>query len=137
MVEAHPLEGVGAGNFHTSSIHYLLVQPGLLRRSDFIADTQKVAHNVYLQTWAELGAIGLALLLILVFAVLRSGFQAIRAFEKLGNLQMEILARAQVIAVDRTARIPLFLIGRVQETALAALGHAADDARNRKRRSRE
>ena len=99
MVEAHPLEGVGAGNFHTSSIHYLLVQPGLLRRSDFIADTQKVAHNVYLQTWAELGAIGLALLLILVFAVLRSGFQAIRAFEKLGNLQMEILARAQVIAV--------------------------------------
>ena len=99
MVEAHPLEGVGAGNFHTSSIHYLLVQPGLLQRSDFIADTQKVAHNVYLQTWAELGAIGLALLLILVFAVLRSGFRAIRAFEKLGDLQMEILARAQVVAV--------------------------------------
>jgi O-antigen ligase len=99
MVEAHPVEGVGAGNFHTSSIHYLLVQPGLLRRSDFIADTQKVAHNVYLQTWAELGAIGLALLLILVFAVLRSGFRAIRAFERLGDLQMEILARAQVVAV--------------------------------------
>ena len=99
MVEAHPVEGVGAGNFHTSSIHYLLVQPGLLRRSDFIVDTQKVAHNVYLQTWAELGAIGLALLLILVFAVLRSGFRAIRAFEKLGDLQMEILARAQVVAV--------------------------------------
>lgn len=99
MVEANPVEGVGAGNFHTSSIHYLLAQPGLIRRADFIADTQKVAHNVYLQTWAELGIIGLALLLILIVAVLRAGLRAIRAFEKLGDLQMEVLARAQLVAV--------------------------------------
>ena len=99
MVEANPIEGVGAGNFHTSSIHYLLVQPGLIRRGDFIADTQKVAHNVYLQTWAELGIVGLALLLILIVAVLRTGLRAIRAFENLGDLTMEILARAQLVAV--------------------------------------
>jgi O-antigen ligase len=99
MVEANPVEGVGAGNFHTSSIHYLLAQPGLIRRADFIADTQKVAHNVYLQTWAELGVIGLALLLILILAVLRAGVRAIHTFEKLGDLQMEILARAIVVAV--------------------------------------
>jgi O-antigen ligase len=99
MVEANPVRGVGAGNFHTSSIHYLLAQPGLLRRADFIADTQKVAHNVYLQTWAELGIIGLALLLILILAVLHSGLRAIWAFEKAGDIRMEVLARAQLIAV--------------------------------------
>jgi O-antigen ligase len=99
MVEAHPINGVGAGNFHTSSIHYLLVSPGLIARSDFIADTQKVAHNVYLQTWAELGIIGLSLLLLLIIAVLHTGVQAIREFEKRGDLRMEILARAQLIAL--------------------------------------
>jgi O-antigen ligase len=99
MVQAHPLDGVGAGNFHTSSIHYLLVQPGLLRRSDFIADTQKVAHNVYLQTWAELGLFGLVLLVLLCAGVLHCGLLAIREFEKRGDLRMEILARVQMIAL--------------------------------------
>jgi O-antigen ligase len=97
MVEAHPIHGVGAGNFKTSSIHYLLVEPGLLRRSDFIVDTQKVAHNVYLQAWAELGVIGLALLVSLILALLNCSTRAIRQFTRDGNLMMEILARAQLV----------------------------------------
>lgn len=98
MVEAHPIRGVGAGNFQTSSIHYLLVQPGLLRRADFIVDTQKVAHNAYLQAWAETGIIGLALFLAVILGLLSCSLKAIRAFERDGNLLMEILARAQLVA---------------------------------------
>ena len=97
MVQAHPVEGVGAGNFQTSSIHYLLIEPGLLRRSDFIVDTQKVAHNVYLQTWAELGIIGLFLLVSLILSLLACSYRAIRQFVRNGNLMMEILARAQLV----------------------------------------
>jgi O-antigen ligase len=98
MVQAHPVRGVGAGNFSTSSIHYLLIQPGLLRRSDFIVDTQKVAHNAYLQAWAETGVIGLALFLGVILGLLACSLKAIRWFERDGNLLMEVLTRAQLVA---------------------------------------
>lgn len=98
MVEDEPLRGVGAGNFQNSSIHFLLV-PGTLRRSDFIVDTQKVAHNVYLGTLAELGVVGLSLLAALILAILYSGLKAIREFERGGDVRMEILARAHLVAL--------------------------------------
>jgi O-antigen ligase len=98
MVEDNPAKGVGAGNFENTSIHYLLV-PGTLRRSDFIVDTRKTAHNVYLGTLAELGVVGLALLAALILILLITSFRAIKAFERNGNVQMEILARAQLVAI--------------------------------------
>ena len=97
MVQAQPILGVGAGNFSTSSIHYLLIEPGLLRRSDFIVDTQKVAHNAYLQAWAETGIVGLALFLGVIIGVLACTVKAVRRFERDGNLLMEVLARAQLV----------------------------------------
>ena len=39
MVEDKPVLGVGSGNFHVSSIHYLLVKPGAIERDEFIIDT--------------------------------------------------------------------------------------------------
>jgi O-antigen ligase len=98
MFEAHPARGVGAGNFSTSSIHYLL-EPGALTRSDFIVDTQKVAHNAYLETLAELGVVGLGLLLALIVSLLACAFKAIREFQRDGKVQMEILARANLVAL--------------------------------------
>jgi O-antigen ligase len=98
MVEDEPLRGVGAGNFPTSSIHYLIV-PGTLRRSDFIVDKPKVAHNLYLGTMAELGVPGLLLLLCVIFGLVGCGIQAAHQFQKNDDLRMEVLARAQVIAL--------------------------------------
>jgi O-antigen ligase len=98
MVEDEPVRGVGAGNFQTASIHYLLV-PGGLQRSDFIVDTQKVAHNVYLGTLAELGVVGLALLVAVILGLFSCGLQAARQFERNGDRDMEILARAILVAL--------------------------------------
>jgi O-antigen ligase len=98
MAEDNPVRGVGAGNFSTSSIHYLIA-PGLLRRSDFIVDTQKVAHNVYLETLAELGIVGLSLLVVLILLVVRCSYAAVRQFERNGDVAMEIIARAQLVAM--------------------------------------
>lgn len=53
MVEAHPLLGAGAGGFTRV---WLRERPALL----FVRD----AHNLYLETFAELGPPGLALLLV-------------------------------------------------------------------------
>ena len=49
-----------------------------VRRADFIVDTQKVAHNAYLQAWAETGIIGLALFLAVILGLLSCSLKAIR-----------------------------------------------------------
>lgn len=97
MGEAHPVNGVGAGNFPTSAKHYLL-KPGVLPRTDLILDTPKVAHNIYLQIFAELGLVGLVLFLLIVFFALRAMFRAARNFRDRGDQPAEILARSLLVA---------------------------------------
>jgi putative inorganic carbon (HCO3(-)) transporter len=98
MVEHDPWRGVGAGNFATSSIHFLL-QPGAIQRDDFIVDTPKVAHNMYLGILAELGILGLALFLSIIGFSLVCLVRAARAFSRLGDRQLEILSRALFVAL--------------------------------------
>jgi O-antigen ligase len=50
----HPIVGIGMGNFHSFSLG------------------EKVAHNSYVEIWAELGLLGLAAYLVLIFAPFRS-----------------------------------------------------------------
>jgi putative inorganic carbon (hco3(-)) transporter len=53
LILRHPIVGLGIGNFHIYSIH------------------EKVAHNSYVETAAELGVIGLLAYLIIILAPLR------------------------------------------------------------------
>jgi O-antigen ligase len=96
MAEAKPVTGVGAGNFPVSSIHYLLA-PGAIVRDDFIVDTPKVAHNIYLETWAELGLVGLALFLTIIGFCLACGLRGAWAFARAGDRTMELLSRTVVV----------------------------------------
>jgi O-antigen ligase len=98
MVEAEPIRGIGAGNFQTSSIHYLLA-PGALARSDFIVETPKVAHNMYLELLAENGVIGLALFLSILVFSLGCILSAATEFRDRGDAQLEIISRAVFVAL--------------------------------------
>jgi O-antigen ligase len=98
MVEEEPLQGVGAGNFPVSSVHYLL-QPGAIERADYIVGSPKVAHNTYLELWAELGIVGLVLFLILAGSCLYAALRAARSFGRQGDERMEIIARALFVAL--------------------------------------
>ena len=99
MVEDKPVIGVGSGNFSVSSIHYLLVQPGAIERDEFIVDTPKVAHNSYLQVLAELGMIGLAMFLWIIGFAIWCALKAAHWFSRAGDSEMEIVARAMVVAL--------------------------------------
>lgn len=99
MFEANPVLGVGSQNFPSESVNYLLTEPGVLLRDDFIIDTPKVAHNVYLGTAAELGVPGLLLYTGLIVAILAIGLRAAREFGAQGDTQMELLTRAILVAV--------------------------------------
>jgi O-antigen ligase len=98
MVEHDPWRGVGAGNFATSSVHYLL-QPGSIKRDDFIVDTPKVAHNMYLEVLAEIGILGLVLFLSILGFSLSCVVRAARGFKLSGDRQLEILSRAVFVAL--------------------------------------
>jgi O-antigen ligase len=98
MVEQEPIRGVGGGNFPVSSVHYLL-EPGAIARSDYIVGSPKVAHNTYLELWAELGLVGLILFLSVVGFCLYSALKAAGSFARQGDVRMEVMARCLFVAL--------------------------------------
>ncbi|MFN8113687.1 MAG: O-antigen ligase family protein [Solirubrobacterales bacterium] len=109
MFEANPVVGVGSGNFRTSSIHYLLAEPGAIQRSYYIADTPAVAHNLYLEILTELGLVGLTLFLAVIVGSMAAAVRAYRRFDRLGDAGMATIARATVIGLVATLAADFFL----------------------------
>lgn len=94
IVKAHPVGGVGVGDFQNATPQYVL-EPGLLRRADLIfSAAPKIAHNTYLQILDEMGVPGLLLFLGIIAASLRCAWRAARIWARRGDLTMEALARA-------------------------------------------
>jgi O-antigen ligase len=98
MVRAHPIEGVGAGNFQTSSRDYL-IQPGTIFRSDTVLLGNQVAHNTYLQTAAELGMVGFTLFGAIIVFSIGSLARAARNFRDSAHVRGEALARSMIVAL--------------------------------------
>lgn len=98
MVGANPIQGVGAGNFSVSSIHYLL-RPGSLPNSRYIADTPEVAENMYLEVTAELGLVGLALFLTMIMFGLGCAMAALSKFDEIGERRLYTLTAAVAVAL--------------------------------------
>jgi O-antigen ligase len=99
MVRANPIIGVGSGNYTVAEPHYFLTSPGEIQAGEFIVDTPYNAHNIYLQAWAEMGIIGLALFLSVIVLSIRAAVKAVTLFRASGEQSMEILGRALVIAL--------------------------------------
>ena len=108
MIRDSPTNGIGAGNFPISSVHYLL-EPGAIQRAEFIVDTPKVAHNMFIGIWAEIGLVGLTLFLIVIGFSISSAARAAWAFQRLGNERMELLARAFTVTQVAYLSAGLFL----------------------------
>jgi putative inorganic carbon (hco3(-)) transporter len=98
IVEDHPIRGVGAGNFPVSSIHYLL-RPGRTDQDQYIIDTPKVPHNIYLEVLSELGIVGLALFAVILASALGCALLAAHNFARRNELMMEMLARGLLISL--------------------------------------
>jgi O-antigen ligase len=108
MVQAHPVLGVGVGNYRVSSVHYLL-QPGALKRDEFILDTPKVAHNTYLQVLAELGVVGAVLFISIILFSLGCILRAARVFGRLRDFTMELLSRALLVGLAGVLAADFFI----------------------------
>jgi O-antigen ligase len=98
MVRAEPVRGVGMGNFQVTAVHHLL-EPGAIKRDEFIVTKPKQAHNVYLEVLAELGAVGLTLFLAVVLICVGSAMRAARIFRRLGARSSEVLSQGTLLAM--------------------------------------
>jgi O-antigen ligase len=98
IVEDHPIRGVGAGNFPVSSVHYVL-RPGRSDQDQYIVDTPKVPHNIYLEVLSELGIVGLTLFAVILISSLRCALLAAHEFARRKEPMMELLARGLFISL--------------------------------------
>lgn len=98
MVEDEPVTGVGIANFAPASVNYIL-QPGAIDTRYVITDAgPTVGHNIYLETLAEVGVVGLALFLLVLAIPLWSALKAARNFARDEDWRSEALARALFLA---------------------------------------
>jgi O-antigen ligase len=97
MFEDHPVLGVGIGNYPVIEPRYASRDIDLLR-PQYIIDNRLEAHNTYLQIVSEVGVVGFALFISIVFTSLFAAFRAVRVFEFLGNTADEAVARGFVVA---------------------------------------
>ena len=121
MVSAHPVRGVGSGNFQITSGHYLLQKPGAVKY-DYFIDKPKVAHNTYLHVLAELGFVGLGLFLAIIVFALVSAFKAAQTFMRAGDLDMELLTRGLLLAMIGLLSADFFISGQYSKQLWLLLG---------------
>jgi O-antigen ligase len=121
MVSAHPVRGIGSGNFQLTSREYLLRKPGFIRRDYFIREP-KVAHNMYLHVLAELGIVGLTLFGAILAFALACAFKAARRFTEAGDRDMELLTRGLILAMIGILSADFFLSGQFSKQLWLLLG---------------
>ncbi|MBV9818569.1 MAG: O-antigen ligase family protein [Solirubrobacterales bacterium] len=110
MVDAHPVRGVGSGNFQVAEIHYLQ-QPGTITRADLIVDDPHVAHDIYLELAADLGLPGFVLLATIMLTCLWAALRAARNFSRRGDTEMELIARSLALSLLAFMVADVFLSG--------------------------
>jgi O-antigen ligase len=99
MVKAHPVEGVGVGNFQLVAANYVL-QPGALVRAEVIfSSAPKITHNTYLEVMDEMGIPGFLLFTAIVVGCVGAALQAARIWSGRGDIGMEALARSTLLVL--------------------------------------
>jgi O-antigen ligase len=126
MVQAHPLNGVGSGNFQNAEVHYLQA-PGTISQNgaDLIVTVPHVAHNIYLELLADLGIPGLLAFLGVVVAAIGATIKAARMFRRNGDREMELIARSMFLVLVGFMTADVFLSGEFSKQLWLAFAISA------------
>lgn len=94
----NPIVGLGLANFQVHKPAVAL-EIGEVKNATGLAEQPLVAHNTYLQLWADSGVIGLGLFLAIVAFSVWSALRAARVFELVGRRDLAALSRSAAVAV--------------------------------------
>ncbi|HEX2016537.1 MAG TPA: O-antigen ligase family protein [Solirubrobacteraceae bacterium] len=121
----HPVIGVGINNFlHEEQL--FVRRPGPLRNLDLIVDKPHVAHNIYLQLFAETGVVGVSIYLMVMLLFMLSAWRAGERWERLGEPGLALISRAVLVGQAGVMVALIFLSDGADERfwVLYALGPA-------------
>jgi putative inorganic carbon (hco3(-)) transporter len=107
-IRRHPVEGLGYGGFPSSSNELLLETPGVDLTTYELGKGEE-AHSVYFGTTAELGLVGLGLLLGLVASTVKALRRTAAAALEIGHVYLARVANALVLSLAGWAIASLFL----------------------------
>lgn len=118
----HPVGGIGAGNFTVREASYAVTTMTNLTKPYQEVTTLEVVHNTYLHVAAELGVVGLVLLLVLTGGSLVLGIRSARSLERAGDADTETLVRGLVIGAAGMFTAFAFLTAQYEKQLWIALG---------------
>jgi O-antigen ligase len=88
-------------------------------------DTPKVAHNTYLEVFAELGIVGIVAFVGIVGGALWKAPDAIRTFMRSGDFSNEALARGLLVGLAGMLAAYLFVSGQYEKQLWLLVGLTA------------
>ena len=122
--DAHPLTGVGGGNYVAAKAAYA-TETVNLTRLDRVVDDPIVTHNTYLEILAELGLVGISLFALIALSALAIGLRAIRRLGRAGFTETALLGRGIVIATMGMLTAYTFLSAQYEKNLWLLLGASA------------
>jgi O-antigen ligase len=120
VVAGHPIGGVGLGNYRVVEPSYA-TQTLNLNFARYIVTFRQLVHNMYLQTAAELGFVGLALFLAILVLPLRQSGRALKRLEQAGD-DLEFHARGLVAGAIGMLVAYVFLSAELEKPLWFVLG---------------
>jgi len=81
MIQAHPLLGVGLGNYSIAWNHFLPITPSV-SGAIWAFKTSKGSHNIFLNAFSELGVIGFVLFTAWIGISVKQGWSALMGLKK-------------------------------------------------------
>jgi O-antigen ligase len=119
---AHPLAGVGAGNFPVVEPVYATFTNANLTKPYLELDLGEVVHNTYLHVLAELGVVGIVLFLGALGVAVILGWRACRFSAREGNAEFETQLRGLFIGAIGMLVAFAFLTAQYEKQLWIVLG---------------
>jgi O-antigen ligase len=122
VVRAHPLAGVGAGNFPVVEATYAARTNTNLTKVYLELTEHEVVHNTYLHIFAELGVVGLILLVSMIVGAIGASYRVCRSLGARGDDEGELLTRALVLGAIGMFVAFAFLTAQYEKQLWIVLG---------------
>ncbi len=122
VFEAHPVRGVGLGNFTVVSPIYAVTADNNLPRADIVVTQGAPTHNTYLQIAAELGIVGELLLLGVLGVVLEATRRGVGLLVARGRQSLELAGRGLFVGAVGLLTAFFFLSAQNEKQLWLTLG---------------
>jgi O-antigen ligase len=124
IFKAHPVAGIGLGNFPLVEPDYATRNINL-PRADLVVEQRKVVHNTYLHILTELGIVGMIPFAVLMTGCLALAWSGVRTFALRAERRLEILARGIVIGTIGMLAAFFFISAQYEKQLWLLLGVCA------------